>query len=346
MAFDTRLRTRDFWPLLRTAATRFWADDTFQEGAALAYYTVFSLPALIVLLTRGVGLVFGPDAVNGALYGQIRRFLGPEGAADVQAMVAKASTDSGLSVAAAVGLGALLVAGTGVFVSMQETLNQIWGVRSRPARAWLKVIVDRARGLGLILAAGLLLLLGVVAQTILSTLGPLLERLLPGAGLVWLNVANHVSSLLVGTVLFGSLFKFLPDAQVRWRDVWVGAFVTAVLFALGKSLIGFYLGRSSLSSIYGAAGTVIVLLSWVFYSSQILFFGAVFTRCYAETFGQGIEPSTHAVRVQVVEIAAGEVRVKHEPGASTTPVPVPAETRAAVQALTQPQPPALDKPKN
>ncbi len=326
------MQLRNFWPLLKRAAVRFWADDTFQEGAALAYYAIFSLPALIVLITRGVGLVFGPDAVSGALYGQIRQVIGPEGAADVQSMVAKASTDEGLTVAAGVGFITLLIAGTGVFVSMQETLNAIWGVRARPARAWLKVIIDRARGLGLILTAGLLLLVGVVAQTLLVGLGSWLDRLLPGAELVWLQVANHATAMLMGMALFGSLFKFLPDAQIRWRDVWVGALVTSALFSLGRTLIGLYLAHSSLSSIYGAAGTVIVLLSWVFYSSQILFFGAVFTRCYAEEFGVGIEPAPHAVRVQVMEVSPGEVRVKHE----STPNGQEEAVRSATKALKAP----------
>jgi membrane protein len=325
------MQLRDFWPLLRRAGARFWADDTFQEGAALAYYAIFSLPALIVLLTRGIGAVFGADAVSGALYEQIRQVLGPEGAADVQSMVAKASTDEGLTVAAVIGFVTLLIAGTGVFVSMQETLNAIWGVRARPAKAWLKVIIDRARGLGLILTAGLLLLIGVVVQTLLVGLGSWLDRLLPGAELVWLQIANHVTSVLLGTLLFGSLFKFLPDAQVRWRDVWVGALVTSALFSIGRSLIGLYLGHSNMGSVYGAAGTVIVLLAWVFYSSQILFFGAVFTRCYAEEFGVGIEPAPHAVRVQVVEVSQGEVRVKHE----STPDGQDAAARQAAKALAE-----------
>ena len=325
------LRTRafNFWHLLRQAWSSFFADDTFQEGAALAYYTVFALPGLLVLITRTVGALFGAEAVTGALYTEVRKVLGPQGAHDVQAMVAKASLDEGLSVAALMGLATLVVAATGVFVSMQETLNTIWGVRARPERAWLKILLDRTRGLGLILSAGLLLLLSVVIQTVLTGLGSFLSGLLPGADLVWLHLVNQLTSLLLSTVLFASIFKFLPDVSVRWRDVATGALVTAVLFVIGKALIGLYLGQSNMGSIYGAAGTVIVLLAWVFYTSQILFFGAVFTRCYAEAYGSGIQPAAHAVRVQTVEIAPDEVRVKHE----ATPEGAQDATRQAAEAL-------------
>lgn len=336
----TRPRPRDFWPLLKQTATRFVADDTFQEGAALAYYAVFALPALVVLTTRVVGAVFGADAVTGALYREVSKVLGPSGAHDVQAMVEKASHDSGLSFAAVLGLVALLVAGTGLFVSMQETLNQIWGVRPRPARAWLKILIDRGRGLTLILAGGVLLFVSVLIQALLVGLGSVLDRLLPGSSLVWLNVANHATTVIVSTLLFAAIFKFLPDARIRWRDVWVGALVTALLFTLGKALIGIYIGRADIGSVYGAAGTVIVLLAWVFYSSQILFFGALFTRCYAEAFGHGIQASAHAVRVQVVEVSADEVKVKHDPNASTTPQAVPEVAKEAVRALTKEAPAA------
>ncbi|MBC7446594.1 MAG: YihY/virulence factor BrkB family protein [Hymenobacteraceae bacterium] len=332
---NRRPRPRDIGHLLHQAGVRFVADDTFQEGAALAYYAIFALPALIVLITRVVGSVFGPAAVTGALYREVRKVLGPSGAHDVQVMVEKASHDTGLTVAAVVGLVALLIAGTGLFVSLQETLNQIWGVRARPKRAWLKILIDRGRGLLLMMGVGVLLLLGVLAQTLLVGLGGWLDRVLPGAQVMWLHVANQVSSVLVGILLFGSIFKFLPDARIRWREIWVGALVTSVLFAVGKALIGAYLGRADLGSVYGAAGTVIVLLAWVFYSSQILFFGAIFTRCYAEEFGPGIQAAPHAVRVQVVEVSAEDVRIKHDPTASAEPTAVPDVAKEAVRVLTQ-----------
>jgi membrane protein len=306
MLMTARTRLQAFGFLLHQTWTRFFADDTFQEGAALAYYTVFALPGLLVLITRSVGAFFGGDAVTGALYVEVEKVLGPQGAQDVQQMVAKASTDEGLSVAALVGLVTLVMAATGVFVSMQETLNQVWGVRARPARAWVKKLLVRARGLGLILSVGFLLLISLVAQTILIALGKFLDELLPGSALIWLHVVNNVTSLGLGTVLFASIFKFLPDVHIRWRDVWIGAIVTAVLFAIGKALIGLYLGHSNVGSIYGAAGTVIVLLAWVFYTSQILFFGAVFTRCYAERFGHGLRPAAHAVRIRTVEVEEDE----------------------------------------
>lgn len=325
---------RDFWGLLRQAGTRFVADDTFQEGAALAYYSVFALPGVIILITRLAGALFGQATLSGALYHELRQIVGPEGARDVQAMVQKAFTDEGLGVAAVVGVITLVLSATGAFVSMQETLNQIWGVKARPARAWLKFLLDRGRSFGLILAAAALLLLSLVAQAVLAKLGVFLELYLPGIDHWTLEVGNLIVSMLLGALLFALLFKLLPDAQVRWRDVAVGAAFTSLLFTLGKAVIGYYLGRSSVTSIYGAAGTVIILLTWVFYSSQILFFGAILTRCYAERYGRGIHPSAHAVRVEVVEVTSEDVRVRHSPNASTQPTPVPEVARPAVAVLT------------
>ncbi len=322
------LSPRAFGQLLKQTWTSFFADDTFQEGAALAYYAIFALPALLVLITRTVGVVLGPEAVTGALEVELGKILGTQGAHDVQQMVRKASRDEGVSVAALIGIGTLLVASTGVFVSMQETLNAIWGVRSRPAKAWLKIIIDRARGFGLILSVGFLLLVSLVAQAALGVVGAVFLRFVPQAHYLWLHIVNLGMSIALSTLLFSAVFKVLPDARIRWRDVWVGALVTAVLFAIGKFIIGFYIGRANLDSVYGAAGTVIVLLTWVFYTSQILFFGAIFTRCYAEAYGQGIQPAPHAVRVQVVEVTDGqEVRVRHA-AADATP---PASIATAVQ---------------
>lgn len=330
------LKPRDFGSLLRQAGTQFMADDTFQEGAALAYYSIFALPALLVLITRLVGGLFGPALITGALYREVSKLVGPSAAVDIEQMVAKATHDQGFTVAAAVGLVTLLLAATGVFMSMQETLNAIWGVKAKPKKAWLKIVLDRLRGLGLILAVGALLLISLVAQALLSGMQAFLKARLPGADVIWLHVTNQVSSIGLSMILFASIFRFLPDARIRWRSVWAGALLTAVLFALGKALIGYYLGHSNLGSVYGAAGTVIVLLSWVFYTSQILFFGAVFTRCYAERYGEGIRPSAHAVRVKVVEVTDdNEVTVKHEPNAPTDGVKP--ETVAEIAKLGEEQ---------
>lgn len=318
------LKPRDFWALLRQTVTQFMADDTFQEGAALAYYAIFALPALLVLITRLVGGLFGPALITGALFHEVSKLVGPSAAADIEQMVAKASHDQGFTVAAVVGLVTLVLAATGVFLSMQETLNAVWGVKAKPKKAWLKIIFNRLRGLGLILAVGFLLLISLVAQAVLSGMQEFLKNRLPGADVIWLHLSNQVTSIGLSTVLFASIFKFLPDAHIRWRSVWAGALLTAVLFTLGKFLIGYYLGHSNLGSVYGAAGSVIVLLSWVFYTSQILFFGAVFTRCYAERYGEGIRPSAHAVRVKVVEVTDDhEVTVKHDPTAPTEGVKHP-----------------------
>ena len=244
--------------LLPEAAKRFIDGNTFQQGAALAYYAVFALPALIILITRLSGAIYGQDAIRGAVYQQIRGVVGEQGALDVQEMVTKASTDSGITLAAAIGLITLFIAATGLFVSMQESLNQIWGVRSRADRAWLKIIFDRLRSFGLILAVAFLLLISLTVQAALEKLSSFLELHLTVPTVFGIHIVNTLLSLLVNTGLFASLYRFLPDVEIRWRDVMVGAVLTSILFDIGRALIGLYLGASDLGSIYGAAGTVIV----------------------------------------------------------------------------------------
>ena len=266
--------------ILRAAVTAWLADRAPSMGAAIAYYTVFSLGPVLILIIAVAGLVFGKRAAEGALFNEIATLVGKESAGAVQAILSSAAgTRSGV-IASLVGLGALLFAATGVFGEVQSAFNVIW--KSPPPRSsgLLTLAKVRLRSLGLILAIGLLLLLSLAASTALAAFGDYLDRLLPGLPFI-LELVNLAFSLVVTTALFGLMFKILPDARVEWWDVWLGAAGAAILFTIGKHAISLYLG-TGVTSTYHAAGALVAILIWIYYSAQILLFGAELAKAFGE----------------------------------------------------------------
>jgi membrane protein len=266
--------------LLRAAVTAWLADRAPSMGAAIAYYTVFSLGPVLILIIAVAGLVFGQRAAEGALFNEIAALVGNESAGAVQAILGSAAgTRSGV-IASLVGLGALLFAATGVFGEVQSAFNVIW--KSPPPRSsgLLTLAKVRLRSLGLILAIGLLLLLSLAASTALAAFGGYLDRLLPGLPFI-LELVNLAVSLVFTTALFGLMFKILPDARVEWWDVWLGAAGAAILFTIGKHAISLYLG-TGVTSTYHAAGALVAILIWIYYSAQILLFGAELAKAFGE----------------------------------------------------------------
>jgi membrane protein len=301
------------WILLRDTWYEFSETNAFDKGAALAYYTIFGLPPILIIIINTIGWVFGEDAVSGEIYFQIKGLIGSQGALEVQRMVENISQSSELTFATIVGVVTLLITATTMFISMQNSLNVIWGVKPKPKREYLKLVTDRLLSFAMILSITFLLLVSLVVHALMAKVGKYLIQFLGETAIILLQTFNNLFSLAVVSFLFAAIYKFLPDAKIRWRDVWVGAIVTALLFTLGKTLIGIYLGNSNLATVYGAAGTVVVILTWVFYSSLILFFGAIFTLIYSRKFGSNIYPSTYAVRVIRQEVEAGKTAVNKEP---------------------------------
>lgn len=276
-----------------------WQDDgALQLGAALSYYTIFSLAPMLLVVIGVAGLVYGREAVQGQLVGQLRGLVGEQGGEAIQTMVANAGRHGSGVLATVVGLVTTLFGATGVFVQLQDSLNHIWDVKAKPGQGVWSFIKNRLISFGMILGVGFLLLVSLVVSTAVTAIGTWATGLLPGAE-VLVQILTFVLSFGLVTVLFAMIYKVLPDVKIAWRDVWIGAAVTALLFTLGKLLIGLYLGRSSVGSAYGAAGSVVILLLWVYYSSQILFLGAEFTQVYASHYGSRIEPDEHAVPVVV-----------------------------------------------
>ena len=284
---------RTWWTLLKEAFEKWSADKAPRLGAALSYYTVFSLVPLLVLTISIAGLVFGTEAAQQAIMTQIESLVGPQSAAAIKQMLQIAQKPSSGALASAIAVVTLLLGASGVFAQLQDALNTVWGVEPKAGRGLWGTIKDRLFSLMAVLGTGFLLLVSLVLSAALAAFGKMFQGRLPGhEGL--LHLADLAISFGVITLLFAMMFKLLPDAKIAWRDVWIGAGLTSVLFTVGKFAIGMYLGKADVGSAYGAAGSLVILLVWVYYSSQILLYGAEFTSVYANRYGSRIVAVSNA----------------------------------------------------
>jgi membrane protein len=272
-----------------------WSNDKAPRlGAALSYYTIFALAPLLVVAIAVAGLIFGRDAAQGRLFEQISGVVGPESALAIQSMVAKAGLHGGSILATVLGLGTLAIGATGVVIELQDSLNTVWKVLPKPGRGIKGLIRDRLLSIAVVLGFGFLLIVSLVASAGLAAASNVMHSWIPGWVILG-YVLNYGLSLCVIGVLLAMIFKVLPDVEMAWRDVWIGAFVTSVLFHLGKFLIGLYVGRAGVGSAFGAAGSLAILLVWIYYTTQLILMGAEFTRVYANHFGSHVKPSPNAV---------------------------------------------------
>lgn len=276
-----RMRGQGILEVCGSALRAWWDDDAPRLGASLSYYTLFAIAPVLLVATAVAGMVFGAEAVRGEIVGQLDHLVGREGARAVQSLLEGASQRRTGILATVFGGIAFVVAATGAFLELQSALNTIWRVKPKPGINPRAFLLDRLRSFGLVVAVGFLLMVSLAVTAALAALNQWLARRASPIPLPWTALSMLVS-LIVTTGLFGLLFRVLPDVHLRWRDVMTGALVTAVLFTIGQQLIGMYLGQSSMASSYGAAGSVMILLLWVYYSCQILLLGAEFTRVYAE----------------------------------------------------------------
>lgn len=304
----------DVFAIFKATATEFTNNNSFRHAAALSYYTIFSLPPLLLIVITVASAAYGMEAVTGQVYGQLKGLVGADSAKFLQDSIASFTKQHKGGLAAAIGIATLVFAATTFFVTLQESINDIWNLKVKPRNGLWQFVQDRVLSFGLILSVALLLLVSFVISAVLSVFTGYLERLLPEIGIVAIKLVDVLLSLSVTTLLFALIFKFLPDAIIRWRDVLVGAFITALLFIIGKYLIAFYIAQVNPGSAFGAAGSAIVLLLWVNYSSLIIFFGAEFTQEFADAYGQKVQPKAHAVRVQLEEVAPGESEAEKATG--------------------------------
>jgi membrane protein len=281
------------WRLMKDAASDWSRDRAPRLGAALAYYTVFSLVPFLVVVIAVIGLVFGEVAAQSAILSQIAELVGEQTAAAIKDMIQRANQPSTGLFATAVAVATLLIGASGVFGQLQDALNTVWGVEPKEGRGVWGFIKDRFLSFVAVLGTGFLLLVSLILSSALAAFGKWFGGLLPLPEAV-LQLMNFAFSFLVVTGLFALIFKVLPDAKVAWRDVWIGAALTSALFTIGKFALGVYLGKSNVASAYGATGSLVLVLLWVYYSAQILLYGAEFTQVYANRVGERIVPTPDA----------------------------------------------------
>lgn len=294
---------KDFWTILKDSGTNFMANGDIKFSAALSYYTIFSLAPMLLLALMVGGFVFGQDAVQGHLFEQMNGLVGDEASATIQNMLAKIALNENSFIATVIGGITLIIGATSMFGEIQSTINRIWGIKTKPKKGFVIMLINRVMSFAMVLTIGFLLMVSLAASAIIDLLNDKIVHFLPDFfSLFFMAVISNAVSLLIVSVLFTLIFKFLPDAIIRFKDAFVGALFTSTLFLLGKYLIGLYLSKMANADIFGAAGSIIILLLWVYYSSILLYFGAEFTKSYAMNEGQGINPNKYAIIVEYKEI--------------------------------------------
>jgi membrane protein len=288
---------KQVWRVLKEAVGEWNRDNAARLAAALAYYTIFSIAPLLILVIAIAGLFFDAATVREQLMSQIQSLVGADGAAFLRSVLDNANRPGEQSgwVASIISIGLLILGATGVLTQLQTALNVVWNVKVKPEMGFWGILHKRILSLGMVLGIGFVLLVSLALSAIVAGFSGYLNSLIPGLDAVG-QLLSFLVSFGVTTFVFALIFKFVPDVNISWGDVWFGGIVTALLFSLGKVLIGLYLGNSSFGSTYGAAGSVIILLAWVFYSAQILFFGAELTQVYARRYGSRITPNEYAVK--------------------------------------------------
>ena len=288
--------------LFKETISEFIDDNGVKLSAALSYYTIFSLPPLLIIIISLCGVFFGTEAVRGELFGQINGLVGNDAALQIQEMIKNVKLSSSNTFATTVGIIILIIGASGVFVEIQDSINYIWGIKAKPKRGIIKFIKNRIMSFSMIASVGFLLMVGLIINSLMDVLNKRLAAYFPLDTIYFVYVINIIIMFIIITLLFTVIFRTLPDGKIIFRDCIVGASFTAFLFMIGKFAIGFYLGRSTIASWYGAAGSIILILVWVYYSAIILYFGAEFTKVYANTHGQKIIPYEYSVKVIEKEI--------------------------------------------
>jgi membrane protein len=290
-------KKRGLWNLFKTAFAYWREESPFQLAAALAYYTLFSLAPLLIILTGIVGLFSGTETAQNFIFGGLADLVGEQSAKTIQQTALNANRDGSGLFATIVGVALLLFGAGGVVTQLQTSLNTIWGVETKARVGWWPVIRARFLSYAMLLAIGFLLLVSLAVTTVLSAVSEYFSHLMPGLAFIWPVLDVTVSFAFV-TVLFALIYKVLPDVHLAWKDVWVGGALTAFLFSVGKFAIGLYLGRGAVASAYGAAGSLVTVLLWVYYSGLIFYFGAAVTRVYATQYGSGLQPTELAAETK------------------------------------------------
>ncbi len=291
----------NYWKVTKKTVKKFIEDKPMNYSSSIAFYTIFSLPAILIIIINIAGSIYDDETVRSSLISQIHSLFGENSANTIEKILTNAVEFGSDTFAKVIGIATLVFSATTVFIALQDSLNHIWGIKPKPKKGYIKFAIDRLLSLAMVISIGFLLLVSLIVDTVVSLFKDFLTNFLSDGAYFMVSILNFLFLGIIITVIFAMLFKILPDAKIRWKNVWIGAFVTTLLFLGGKFLIGFYLGNSTLSNAYGAAGSLVLLLVWVYFSSVILLFGAEFTFVYSKEKGDQIEPAKHAVIVEQVE---------------------------------------------
>ena len=283
-----------FWEIVKETFKEWSSSSASKDSGNMAYNAIFSLPGLLIIIIWVAGNFFGEEAVNGEIQKQIQGLMGHDVAKSIQDIIKSAVVDKQNFWMKALGIGTLVFGATSLFFQMQSSLNNLWDVESAPQKAWQKFLMDRANSLGMILIIAFLLLISMLLSSLIGLANNLITDYFGLQTYLLVQACNFVLGFGVVTVLFALMFKVLPDVEIKWKSVWIGALVTALLFNIGKMLMSYYFDISKPTTIFGAAGTIILLMMWINYSCQLVFFGAEFTKVYAYKMGHKIIPSKHA----------------------------------------------------
>lgn len=287
-----------------------FAEDKIPKySASLAYTTVFSFGPLLVVIIFLSSIFFGQEATQGKIYAQLAQFVGQDAALQLQTIIKNASLSNKGTLAAIIGVITLLLGATAVFAEIQDSINSIWGFKAKPKKGIWKIIRNRFLSFSVVVSLGFLLLVSLAVSTIIEGLSDKLKSSLPNVTVVLFYVLNLVISFIVITTLFALIFKVLPDAKTKWKDIWPGALASGILFMIGKFAISFYIGRSNVGSTYGAAGSLVILLLWVYYSAMILYLGAEFAKTWSKHKGSSIQPNDYAVALKKIEVETNKKEI-------------------------------------
>jgi len=300
-----RLTPKAFWTVLKQTLKGFGSDNVLKLSASLAYYTIFSLGPMMIVILFLADLFWGREAIQGRLYSQIQDLVGSKAAIQIQEVIKNATIDSSNTLTTVVGFITLFIGATTVFAEIQDSINIIWKLRVKPKQGFSKFLLSRLLSFSLVVGLAFLLLVSLLINALMEGFMDRLRQLFPDITLTLFYILNLALTFLIIWFLFAIIFKVLPDARIRWKDVMAGALFTALLFMAGKFLITFYIGRSDVGSAYGTAGSLVVLLLWIYFSSIVLYSGAEFTKCYAIKFGSEIKPNDYAVAIQPLELESG-----------------------------------------
>jgi membrane protein len=289
------------WKLLKLSFHKFDDENTMNMAAALAYYTIFSLPPILIIIINIAGVFLEEQSFQLQLQEELSGLVGATGAAELMNTIGNIGVFQKQWWATGISIVALILASTTVFITIQRSLNDIFRVKAKPRIGILKVAVDRMVSFAMVLSITFILLISLMINAIVAYFGDWINRLLPGLEMWYVNTTSIMLPFFITIILFALIFRLLPDARMKWKDAFVGATITALLFSIGKFLIGLYVGKSNVASLYDAAGSVLVIMVWIFYSSTIFFFGAQVTYVYANIFGGKIRPNNNAVRIFVHE---------------------------------------------